>query len=531
MYKIFLVEDEIVVRQRIRDGIDWEKNGFIFAGEAPDGEMALPLIKASQPDILITDIKMPFMDGLELSRYVKKNMPATRIIILSGHQEFEYAKKAISIGVEEYVLKPLSAKDLLELLGKVARDIDEEKKLAANVQNLSKYINDNKALLRESFLNNLIMGAIPPAVVVDKAPSYDIDIFARYYMVVRVSIEADTEAGYSRYEALEAFVNDALESMPHIIRFRRSLNEYILILKGDDRDVLMLQCRTLSDAIVSEEAYRTLAIKVDAGSIHERIQGITKSFRDIENGTKAEQETGLYWNALQQELHRLNESQKEYFGFDDGQILHALRYGSRDTVHPVIDAYFERLKDKKASVLLNIYLAIRINYVVAGFLGEIGVNGEQLLPRQERIEEIAVRLDTFDKLKQYIEGCIEIAYQCRERIKNNQHYELIASAKRYIEKNCGDPDMSLNLVANYVNMSACHFSTIFSQETGETFIQHLTNVRLRKAKGLLNTTSKKTGEIALEVGYQNPHYFSYIFKKNVGCKPREYRSSSHTASQ
>ena len=123
MYKVFLVEDEIVVREGIRDNVNWENSNFIFSGEAPDGEIALPLIQEIKPDILITDIKMPFMDGLELSRIIKKNMPWVRIIILSGHDEFKFAKEAISIGVTEYLLKPISSSDLLKALNKVTVEI------------------------------------------------------------------------------------------------------------------------------------------------------------------------------------------------------------------------------------------------------------------------------------------------------------------------------------------------------------------------------------------------------------------------
>ena len=119
MYKVFLVEDEIIIREAIRDNIDWGSHGFIFAGEAPDGELAVPLIEDIKPDILITDIKMPFVNGLELSRIVKKSMPWIKIIILSGHDEFEYTKEAISINVNEYLLKPISSSDLLNALKKV----------------------------------------------------------------------------------------------------------------------------------------------------------------------------------------------------------------------------------------------------------------------------------------------------------------------------------------------------------------------------------------------------------------------------
>ena len=132
-YKVFLVEDEIVTREGIRDTVDWVAAGYQFCGEAPDGEIALPLINERRPEIVITDIKMPFMDGLQLCRILKETLPDTKIIILSGHDEFKYAQEAIQIGVTEYLLKPIVPQDLLAALRKVARQIDEERQTSAHL--------------------------------------------------------------------------------------------------------------------------------------------------------------------------------------------------------------------------------------------------------------------------------------------------------------------------------------------------------------------------------------------------------------
>ena len=127
MIKVFLVEDEIIIRNGIKNSINWEMHGYDFVGEASDGELALPMILEKKPDILITDIKMPFMDGLELSEQVKKVLPATKIMILSGYNEFDYAKMAIKIGVTDYLLKPISSEKLLDAVNKVAEEIRKER--------------------------------------------------------------------------------------------------------------------------------------------------------------------------------------------------------------------------------------------------------------------------------------------------------------------------------------------------------------------------------------------------------------------
>ena len=125
--KIFLAEDEAIIRRGIRDSIDWEANGLEFVGEAGDGEYAYPLILKTEPDILLTDVKMPFMDGLELSRLVKKSLPNIKIIILSGYNEFDYAKEAIKIGISDYLLKPITSASLVDALKRVAETIREER--------------------------------------------------------------------------------------------------------------------------------------------------------------------------------------------------------------------------------------------------------------------------------------------------------------------------------------------------------------------------------------------------------------------
>ena len=132
MKKVMLVDDEILIRENIRESVEWEKEGFIFCGDAPDGELALPVIEEQLPDILITDIKMPFMNGLELSSVVRQKFPKIKIIILSGHDDFQYARAALRLGVEDYCLKPFSSADLLQLLHSVSSRIDEELRMKQN---------------------------------------------------------------------------------------------------------------------------------------------------------------------------------------------------------------------------------------------------------------------------------------------------------------------------------------------------------------------------------------------------------------
>ena len=154
MLKVFLVEDEVVMREGIKNNIPWEQEGFSFAGEASDGEMAYPLIQKTRPDILITDIRMPFMDGLELSRLVKQEMPDMKIIVLSGYDEFEYAKEGISIGITDYLVKPVSGAQLLEAVKKVGKLVEEEQEQRQFLKTFERERLENTQLARQKFFRD-----------------------------------------------------------------------------------------------------------------------------------------------------------------------------------------------------------------------------------------------------------------------------------------------------------------------------------------------------------------------------------------
>src|SRR3972149_3830083 len=175
-YKVFFVEDEIVTREGIRDNVDWEANGFGVCGEATDGEMALPLLRTARPDVLLTDIKMPFMDGLQLSKIVRERMPWVKIIILSGHDEFEYAQKAINLGVTDYLLKPVTVQKLQIALQKLAVQLDQERKEQDNLKKLQEEVEENRATLRERLLFKLVVGAVTPTEVIEKGQMLGLDL-------------------------------------------------------------------------------------------------------------------------------------------------------------------------------------------------------------------------------------------------------------------------------------------------------------------------------------------------------------------
>src|SRR5262245_41933639 len=236
-YKVFLVEDEIVTREGIRDSVDWSSAGYQFCGEASDGEVALPLIQERKPETVITDIKMPFMDGLQLCRLLKQTLPETKIIILSGHDEFKYAQEAIQIGVTEYLLKPIIPQDLLAALRKVAGQIDKERQTSAHLRALQAQMANHRSMLRERCLLDLVAGNSSSAEFIERAQSLEIDLLAPWYqvLVIRTAPRAgapDPPEHTTRQQA-DSIIAEIIGDTGSIVSFKQSLEETILILKGE----------------------------------------------------------------------------------------------------------------------------------------------------------------------------------------------------------------------------------------------------------------------------------------------------------
>jgi two-component system response regulator YesN len=282
-YKVFLVEDEIVTREGIRDTVDWGAAGYQFCGEAPDGEIALPLIYERRPETVITDIKMPFMDGLQLCRILRETLPATKIIILSGHDEFKYAQEAIQIGVTEYLLKPIIPQDLLAALRKVARQIDAEHQTSAHLQALQAQMVSQRSMLRERCLLNLVTGNSSAADFIEQAQGLEIDLLAPWYqvLVLRALPRAGTPAAplYAICQHVDAIVAEVVGDSGSIVSFKQGMEETILILKGETPQMLARQAQRLPEVLQRQIAQQTASLAaIGVGQATERLGTIAQSF-------------------------------------------------------------------------------------------------------------------------------------------------------------------------------------------------------------------------------------------------------------
>jgi two-component system response regulator YesN len=522
-YKVFFVEDEIVTREGIRDNVDWKANGFEFCGEASDGEMALPLLQTTKPDVLITDIKMPFMDGLQLCKIVRERMPRIKIIILSGHDEFEYAQKAIELGVTEYLLKPVTVNNMQQALKKIAVQIEKERKELEILNKLHEQVEENRVTLRERLLQKLVVGAVSSTEAIEEGQLLGLDLIARYYLVVILKIELGDRSDqfdYDEYQLVHQIVSGLIENNPDVFLLKKDWEYFVLVMKGNTPEYLEEERDQLLGLIQQNIKTTRYTLTSGSGTPKKRIAELNQSF--VEALVKVQ-------NAADGSNSRSNEAtnKAELLKVDKLAVENYLRRGVKDGFSEFFEVYLQPLGETALkSYQFKNYIYVDIIVATAKLVKEWGGDIDQVVPELNSIEAILTNIKTIEDLREQASKVLIGALTFRDNQAKSQHTKLIRQAKEYIDAHFMEADFSLNEIAALVNLSSSHFSMVFAQETNQTFKDYLTEVRIDKAKELLRTTALKSAEIAYQVGYNDPHYFSSAFKKNTGFSPVEFRSQA-----
>lgn len=523
MYSVFIVDDEHIVLEGIRSTIDWENSQFTFAGEASDGELALSMIHEMKPDILITDIKMPFMDGLELARILKKIQPWIRIIILSGHDEFEYAKAAISIGVEDYILKPFTHEDLLKSLNKVAANLDKEKKQLSDISQLKEELESNAALLKNKFLTDLVLGNLPHAAAMQKAETLGLDFISHYYKIIINELRSENQNRNAIQEAKGRLIS-LVKNWTDVISFFIGPERNVCILKGNSQDDIDNTSFDYAEAIEHIVSQRLDCNVIS--SISKTVDHFSQLPECYNDADKILQMTRI-WNKsrILSSDDVKNSSDGQISLQDKDPLVDNLKYAGKNEIDTIINHYCDILNDNSQSfTVIASYLLVDVIMAVTKLIEELDGDVKEIMPEilQRSFVEKSVQNEQI-----FIENVRDILTRLldyRDSRIQGRYGDVIIKAKAYIEKNYASQDTCLSTVADQVHLSPNHFSTIFSQECGITFIEFLTNVRVEAAKKFLKETDMKGSDIAYECGFGDPHYFSFIFKKTTGLSPREYKN-------
>lgn len=533
--KVFLVEDEYIIREGIKNIINWEGNGYTFCGEAADGELALPLISKTQPDIVITDIKMPFMDGLELSRLIKQKYPNIEIIILSGYDEFDYAKQGISIGVAQYLLKPISGADLLKAVNEVRdRLLDKQKEIAV-YERYRRETEENRLNEKRSFFSSLVKANESMTSLLERAKSLDMDITAVWYNVLlfkarSVNHEVDE---YSKsvervYEKLDSCIRGE-----KILSFDRGLEGKALLFMADTaEEIERMQNELVSELENFMDDFSQIIYFGGIGSPVNRLSMLSESY---DNASRAFAHRYLVSHnrfvscediksISNSEDYNFNLSMVDPKQIDNGKILSFLKTGDESETKYFIEEYFSDLGNAAKSQIFRQYIVMNIYFAISEFITGLGVDKSDV----DQISTIESQTGSLSDTIAYLSEQMRKAILIRDSKTSDKAGSIVSEVKEIVKENFADFDLSLGMIASKVNFSPNHLSMLFSHETGQTLIKYLTDFRLNKAKELLRCTNLKSSEISEKVGYSDPHYFSYLFKKTYGVTPTMYREGKET---
>lgn len=536
MLKIFLVEDEFVVRQGIKNKIDWEANGYEFCGEASDGELAFPMIQKLKPDIVITDIRMPFMDGLELSRLIKKELPFIEIIILSGHEEFEYAKEAIKIGVAEYLLKPINGEELLKEVNALAVKIEERRRERVIREKYEKEMQENFLKERKDLFQYLVTGTKSMPDLLEMSKRLNIDLSAMWYNIVLLKVQSMNHA-YDEFSNSVVEIEQKMQKYDEklgILVFDRNLEGKALLFRADSREELESRQNKYIEIIANIcKDYEYVKYFGGIGMPVNRLRELPISFEKASHAfahrylveasmivNSSDMKQNIYSNEEEFDINEVNPKQ-----LDRGKIKEFLKTGDREECIYFVEEFFKDLgTNAMKSSMFRQYIIMDAYFCVIEFLEGLQITKNEITP----LDITSGVLQNEEAAMSYIVKIIAKTLELRDKSASNRYGDIVDEVMDYIDKNYAEEELSLNMLASHVNFSPNHLSMVFSQQTGQTLIKYITDYRMNKAKELLRCTNKKSSIISMEVGYKDPHYFSYLFKKTQGMTPTQYRGGKGT---
>lgn len=535
MLRVCLVEDESALRETLRDTVPWGQCGCVFSGEAGDGEMALPVIRQVKPDILITDIRMPFMDGLSLSKLVLREFPQTKIILISNHDEFEYARQAIEIGVEQYLLKPVTRQKLVEVLEAVREKIERERTRRDHLAQSRLQKQEYEQFARRRFFERVAAGQLTLQQIYESAGKLDLDLRAQCYTIAFFSVLPEEPGAAETYSEPGARVRDALLEhflkYPEYLLLRWNLTTYAVLIKGDT-DKMQDYIRRCVGAVRGQYEANApeLGWYVAVGTPTRRLSALSVCFEEVFR----------LW-ACRYILPRQHILTEETVGFltgtghngglarldaakvDPAILQGALQSIDAEEIPGFADGYIHSLSEALGSKPFCQYLMLSVRFTAAEFVARLGLSQQEFTASLGCLELVGQNVTTAD-LKRYVTEILLRAVKLRDSTSGSQYRGVLKQAVDYIDGHYTEESLSLHRVAREINISANYLSAVFRQEMGATFTGYVTGKRMELARELLRTTDKRSGEVAFAVGYRDPHYFSFLFKKTQGCTPRDYRA-------
>ena len=531
-YSVLLVDDEEDVIRIIMKKLDWESMGLVIIGHAANGVEALEMAEELSPDIVMTDIKMPYMDGLTLCKKLKELSRTIRVIIFSGFDEFEYAKEAIKMEAAEYLLKPVNAVELKEVFERVKSDLDRELDEKRNTDKLRAYYMESLPVLQESFYMALLEGRIAPEQIGRYMDSYQVQLQGPYYVVAVLHISQQSLEEESRMDPFlhavsvrklaEEKVEDRWRSRVVIY-----LGDIIMISQMHSREEMLEYTNEMDRLCRMAKKVCNARITAGIGYLCDNLEQLPLSYQGAKQAVSYRV---LYGNTRAISISEVEPAEHVELNWEDvystyiQQIMKKVRVGEQEGLEKAISQFTEWLSGEQISMQKYRIVMMELVAELFRFTASHNLNPENVFGGNGDVYSQVLQMESAEVLDRWLRRvCTNLQNAVMNERQDSTKF-FVKNAEEYVKEHFADQDLGVDEVCRKLNVSAAYFSTIFKKETGKTFVRYLTDYRMEKAVNMLMTGNEKTYVIAEKVGYAEPNYFSYVFKKQFGMSPSKYKA-------
>lgn len=543
MYRLMVVEDEDMIRRGIVDSVPWQSLGFVVVAESKNGKDALDRLEKNSVDVLLTDIKMPVMGGIELSKKARQLCPDIEIVILSGFAEFEYARQAISFRAFDYLLKPTNKKKLFDAFTALKEKMDQKRERREEIFYSNMFINAGYETMRNEFLKSMLEGDTSLFKDFDeKTASLELDFSGNYHTVAtikfdRKSIFKELESSWETDKRLLTFsygniikeVLSSIDNAYYIIQDYDTIDFVFCFSSKEKQDALMIPSLQSISENIQNYLFKhgrvpyTIGIGLSYPSIHHIAKSFSQAKRSIQNNFYLdEQKVQVYQD---QNESKYEQNFIQFYPEEMQQAAVLISNGNSVETKKCLTAMFGSLMEQNLlpEVVKNYCIALKLmveSKITNGYevMEKVIGNGYNDFVREAL---------TVKELKTYIiDVMVALAREIDETVdlsEINEQRMIIDKAKSYIQAHLNEK-ITLKMISEYVYLSETYFSFLFKKVTGVTYIDYIQNLRMKEAKKLLVNTTYKVYRVAEMIGYTDYKYFSVQFKKYVAMTPKEYRN-------
>lgn len=521
------MDDEFIVRLGIKSMTNWESHNISIVGEASNGRDALKMCRNLKPDIVLTDIKMPVMDGLEFLRQLREDDPYVKVVILSCYNDFEYVREALRLGAIDYLLKPtMTSDDVIQLINRIKTNIEKENRLEHNLAS----VNNDCKIKKQNVLLELLSGVYEVQYSLEKLKTLGVDLLNENLAVFAlkpdnlhlISSICNKQDETLMYSAISNIIDDSLSTKQEPLYVHDNNGYFTVIYRCDEKvsykDIyseVYNFCIYIRNII---KKYLNISVSIGIGDLQATQMDLPKASLNAQKALEMRFFEGSGSIILYQHIRNTSVELPSASQLHEKYPL--LKYAVSGDITSFRGALSGVKKEisKTSSVrqARNLLLEIAFN-LFSEFNQITGINDQSI----NSIYDYIINSDTLDAACGFI--CDRIQDLVGDDIFTNENNKIINSIKLNIRQNYSK-DLNLDLIASKYNISKNYLCHLFKKTTGETYLSYLTSVRIEKAKELLLKTNMKIYEIAEMVGIPDPRYFSRLFKKSVGMLPTDFKN-------